>query len=596
MWASGPTPGRSLKGTSGVRKLPLDRQVLVGFGIAVCVLVTVAAASWYATERFMRSSREAVRHAEIVVPLERALSQLYEVEAAQRGYFFAGAPVYLQQRDAATQGWRRSLDELRRLAAGDSALIASVDELQRLAEARMRRLDEVLAAHADKPEQARALLVAGFGRDEMAALAKTATGIADARRDMLRSNADTARDQAGLMLLVLGLAVACVVALLLFILRLILRGIAERQRAYAALSESRARMDAVVETALDGIVVIDAQGRIERFNRAAERMFGYAQAEVMGRNVSMLMPSPYREEHDGYLQRYLASREPHVIGIGREVAAQHKGGRVFPVELAVAETRVGEQMLFTGLIRDISERKQAEERQAQLMHELRSANEELTNFAYVASHDLKAPLRAIGSLAQWLSADYADRFDEEGRGHMALLLSRVKRMDRLIDGILQYSRVGRVKETPSRVDLNALVDETVDLLAPPPHVAVRVGQLPTLRLERTRAQQLFQNLLGNAIQYMDKPEGRIAVACEEQPAEWHFRVEDNGPGIERRHWERVFQLFQSLKTRDATESTGIGLSLVKKIVEMYGGHIWLESEPGRGTTFHFTLPKEPACT
>src|SRR5690606_18140491 len=147
-----------------------------------------------------------------------------------------------------------------------------------------------------------------------------------------------------------------------------------------------------------------------------------------------------------------------------------------------------------------TQRKLAEERQAQLVQELRGANEELSNFAYIASHDLKAPLRAIGSLSQWLSSDYADRFDDEGRSHMALLLSRVKRMDRLIDGILQYSRLGRVRETPSRVDLNALVDETVDLLAPPAHVAVHVGALPTLRLERTRAQQLFQNLLGNAIQ------------------------------------------------------------------------------------------------
>lgn len=579
-----------------VKKLSLDRQVLAGFGVAVCVLLGVALAAWYTTDRFMRSSREALRHADVVVPLERALSQLYEVEAAQRGYLFTGSEAFLDQRDAAARGWRLSLQELRGLAAGDEPLREGVEQLQRLADARMERLDRVLATHADRPEEARALLATGFGAEEMNAVARTATQIADARRGLLRANGDAAREQAKRMFAAFAAAVVAVVALLGFILRMILRNLDERQRSYAALAESQARMNAVVDTAQDGIVVIDERGRIERFNHAAERMFGYSQAEVLGHNVALLMPSPYREEHDGYLEHYRSTGERRIIGIGREVTAQRKDGSTFPVELSVTETLVGAQKLFTGLIRDITERKQAEERQAQLMHDLRSANEELTNFAYVASHDLKAPLRAIGSLAQWLSTDYADRFDDEGRNHMALLLSRVKRMDRLIDGILQYSRVGRVKETPSRVDLNTLVDETVDLLAPPPHVKVRVAHLPTLRLERTRAQQLFQNLLGNAIQYMDKPQGQISVECSEDGGHWHFRVQDNGPGIDRRHWERVFQLFQSLKTRDASESTGIGLSLVKKIVEMYGGRIWLESQVGQGTTFHFTLPKEIACT
>ena len=251
-------------------------------------------------------------------------------------------------------------------------------------------------------------------------------------------------------------------------------------------------------------------------------------------------------------------------------------------------------VLFRFIVRELAERKQAEEQRMLLLQELEHANEELKNFGYVVSHDLKAPLRAISSLANWISTDYADKFDSEGREHMHLLISRVYRMDALIDGILQYSRVGRVKETIIAVDLNRMVREVIDLLAPPKNIAVSiVNSLPTVMTEPTRIQQVFQNLLSNAIKYMDKPEGKIRIACVAEGTQWKFSISDNGPGIDQQHFDKIFQLFQTLAPRDRVESTGVGLALVKKIVEMYGGHIWLESTVGRGSTFFFTLPRAP---
>lgn len=368
-----------------------------------------------------------------------------------------------------------------------------------------------------------------------------------------------------------------------------------RKQAEEALRESEARMRAIFDTAVDGIVTIDERGTIERFNPAAEHMFGYSEAEVAGNNVSMLMPSPYHEAHDGYLAHYLRTGEKKIIGIGREVVGLRKDRTTFPMDLAVGEMRQGERRMFIGTVRDISERKQAEEQRDRLLHELESANEELTNFGYVVSHDLKAPLRAIGSLANWLSTDYADKFDVEGKEHMRLLISRVYRMDALIDGILQYSRVGRVKEVAVAVDLNRLVREVIDLLAPPENVAISVeNSLPTVMAEPTRIQQVFQNLLSNAIKYMDKPEGEIRIACSAEGRQLKFSIADNGPGIAQQHFEKIFQLFQTLAPRDRVESTGVGLALVKKIVEMYGGRIWLESTVGRGCTFFFTLPRTTA--
>ncbi len=252
-------------------------------------------------------------------------------------------------------------------------------------------------------------------------------------------------------------------------------------------------------------------------------------------------------------------------------------------------------VLFLFIVREMAERKQAEEQRALLVHELESANEELRNFGYVVSHDLKAPLRAIGSLADWISTDYADKFDDEGKEHMRLLIGRVRRMDGLIDGILQYSRVGRVRETIVAVDLNQLVREVIDMLAPPKNITISIGNsLPTVMTEPTRVQQLFQNLLSNAIKYMDKPDGEIRIACAAEGRQWKFSIADNGPGIDQQHFEKIFQLFQTLAPRDRVESTGVGLALVKKIVEMYGGRIWLESALGRGSTFFFTLPQTVA--
>lgn len=370
-----------------------------------------------------------------------------------------------------------------------------------------------------------------------------------------------------------------------------IRDISSRKQAEQGLRDSEARLRAVFDTAVDAIITIDDRGRIERFNPAAMRIFGYTEAEVLGRNVSMLMPNPHRDMHDGYLGNYLRTGEKKIIGIGREVVGMRKDGSVFPMDLSVAEMNVAGRRMFTGMVRDITQRKLAEEQYAQLLREVTSANEELTNFAYIVSHDLKAPLRGIGSLANWLVADYADRLDDEGREHLRLLIGRVHRMSGLIDGILEYSRIGRIKEARVRVDLDVLVREIIDLLAPPDHIRITVERpLPVIVAERTRMQQLFQNLISNAINYMDKPQGTIRIGVEPAGGRWRFSVADNGPGIDPRHHERIFQLFQTLAPRDRVESTGVGLTLVKKILEMYGSDICVQSAVGAGATFLFTLP------
>ena len=234
---------------------------------------------------------------------------------------------------------------------------------------------------------------------------------------------------------------------------------------------------------------------------------------------------------------------------------------------------------------EVQQRKKAE-------CDLKAINEELTHFAYVVSHDLKAPLRGIKLLTEWLCTDYADQLDDDAQENLALLQNRVRRMHNLIEGVLQYSRVGRIHEHQMQVDLNAVLASIIDTIAPPDHIAITVeGTLPTVTAEKTRLVQVFQNLLTNAVKSMDKAEGRIAISHADLGDVWQFSVTDNGPGIEECHFERIFKIFQTLTSRDEFESTGVGLTLVKRIIELYGGRVWLESELGQSTTFYFTIPK-----
>jgi signal transduction histidine kinase len=234
----------------------------------------------------------------------------------------------------------------------------------------------------------------------------------------------------------------------------------------------------------------------------------------------------------------------------------------------------------------------ANEQLAETVQDLRCSNKELQDFAHVTAHDLKAPLRGIGTLADWIASDYADKFDEPGRQQLGLLKGRVTRMTELINGILHYSEIGRVAGRQEAVDLGKLVAGTIALLDPPPHIHVEVhGPLPMVVGEKVHLGEVFHNLIDNAIKYMNKPQGLITIRCTDEGNVWKFAVADNGPGIEERYFEKIFQVFQTLVPRDQRESTGMGLPIARRIVDLFGGSIWVESKPGEGSTFFFTLPK-----
>lgn len=227
--------------------------------------------------------------------------------------------------------------------------------------------------------------------------------------------------------------------------------------------------------------------------------------------------------------------------------------------------------------------------QEQLLHNLEMQNQELSDYAHMVSHDLKSPLRSVDTLATWLMEDNKDKLDDHCSAQLGLIRSNVEKMDALINGILDYSTIGKNQIETYKIDLNLLLKDVLNMMEIPSHISIEIPELPAVVGDKYRLQQLFQNLISNAVKYNDKPKGLIEIGVEDKKQFWEFYIKDNGKGIDEAYFKKIFKVFEKLE--NTQDSTGVGLSIVKKIVDLYGGKIWLKSELGAGTTFYFTLKK-----
>jgi light-regulated signal transduction histidine kinase (bacteriophytochrome) len=225
------------------------------------------------------------------------------------------------------------------------------------------------------------------------------------------------------------------------------------------------------------------------------------------------------------------------------------------------------------------------------VHELSISNRQLHDFVHVAAHDLKTPVRGIGTLADWIISDYGDKLDNQGREQVRLLKTRVIRINKLIDGMLQFSKIIRTKHNERQVNLNVTLTEIKNRISSPGDVEIAVDSMPSITCEREHIELVFQNLMENAVTFMDKAKGKVKVGCIEQGDFWKFYVSDNGPGIEQKYFDKIFGIFQTLPRDNKPETAGTGLAIARKIVELYNGKIWIESQPGSGSTFYFTFPR-----
>ncbi|MBY6069313.1 PAS domain S-box protein [Leisingera aquaemixtae] len=361
-----------------------------------------------------------------------------------------------------------------------------------------------------------------------------------------------------------------------------------------SLEHKQNELTAIRDNSIEGIITIDSQGLILSYNRACRKIFGYTKEEAIGRNVSILMPEPQKSQHDSYLRDYFQTWQRNFIGASREVQGQRKDGSIFPLTASVSEIRVGGHILFSGIVRDISEQKRADAEREQFVEELSRSNRDLDEFAYIASHDLRAPLRVIDNASSWLEEDLADTLDEDSLENLQLLRSRVLRMDRLLDDLLEYSRAGR--KTDHRYQQlmpgTELLKEALLLIDQPEGFTIRIDPgFEGIQLVNMPLKQIFANLISNAIKHSETGAGTVDVSLRDEGGHWLFSVADDGPGIEPKYHEKIFKMFQTLKSRDQVEGSGMGLSIVQKHVQQAGGKILVHSAPGEGCEFSFTWPK-----
>ncbi len=378
----------------------------------------------------------------------------------------------------------------------------------------------------------------------------------------------------------------------------------EFKQAQESLRKSEERFKQVAENAGDRIWEVNAEGLYTYSSPVVEKILGYKPEELVGKKYFYDFFTPDVKEELKKAAFEVFTRKEGFRGLINP--NMHKNGSIVILETngtPIVDDK-GNLCGYRGADRDITERRKAEEAIEKLNKDLKStvalltqSNRQLREFAHLAAHDLKTPLRGIGTLAQWLVDDYKEKFDGEGRQQVDLLVERVERMNELINAILQYSTITRKRDKEYPVDLNTLVGAVLVEIRPPPNIKITINKnLPTVICKEAHLRQVFCHLLTNAVKFMDKPEGHITIDYTDKNDLWEFSVSDNGPGIEPQHFERIFQLFQTLAPRDESESTGVGLTIIKKIVEMYGGKTWVQSKVGSGSTFFFTLPKTLSVT
>lgn len=560
--------------------------------IAVVILLVGAVA--LVSVRAYRADSDAVAHThEVQRALANVLQRLVDAETGQRGFLLTRDDRYLDPYRRAGEDVERNLVQLRELVSDNGDQSARVNALGPVVRLRLARLDSVLTdlrrtGRLPPPE---VLLIGKLQMDDVRRMIQTMDS-AESELLLLRQEAVTRQGQRAIATVVIG-SIACFL-LLVWVTIGIRLDLASNARLRLQSEQSETRYRFLADAIPVQIWTADRKGQLDFVSARVAEYFGTSAEQLLKDGwLSVLHPDDVPRVVERWTHS-LSTAEPYEVEFRLR---QADGSYRWHIGRAVAQVgRDGQVVTWFGSNTDIDDQRRTVEERERLIGALERSNRELDQFAYVTSHDLKAPLRGIANLSGWIEEDMGATFPASAQEQMRLLRGRVHRMEALIDGILDYSRAGRTRVAPERIDTRALVLDTVQMLALPSSAEVSVEQsMPTVVAGRVPLGQIFSNLIGNAVKHGGGEQARVHVSAGtdgETPGYVRFSVSDNGPGIPPQYHERVFGVFQTLAARDKVEGTGIGLSIVKKLVEGQGGRVWIES-PAAGTTIHFTWPLVP---
>jgi PAS domain S-box-containing protein len=345
----------------------------------------------------------------------------------------------------------------------------------------------------------------------------------------------------------------------------------------------------IAEKNINGVVICDAEGRTEWVNTSFEKMLGYTKEELVGRKPGFLLQGPETNiETAAYLSNQIHKGQP----FNCEIINYSKSGEQYWVHIQgqALYNKKGKVVRFFAIEEDISKRKLLEAEKEELAKSLAKTNRELEDYAQIVSHDLKSPLRSIHSLLSWIKEDNDKAFNDQTSKYFSLIENKVEKMDHLIEGILTYSKIDKEDLVKDNVDVQQIVESIIGIIHIPEHITVTIkNKLPIIKADNSRIQQLFQNIIVNAVNYIEKEVGLVEIASKEFNDYFIFSIKDNGVGIAKEHHSKIFNTFQSYTKSD--QSTGLGLAIVKKVVDAYNGEIWIESGLGQGSTFFIKLNK-----
>jgi PAS domain S-box-containing protein len=598
------------------QKLPIESRGSLSVCIPLTCLIGTVVAYTVLRQQMVAAQAYVDYTNEVLNTSKTSLIGLLNAETGVRGYFIAKEKSFLEPYTLAIKKLHPALDRLELLSRDNPPQAERAKLLNQIARDRMQMLDESIqrvdSGDIGTPQVTLARLLKG--KQSMDRFREIINEFESQENQLLDEHTQWLQNRQQINADAMWLGIAVGVLGTGISIRLLRQLATEMRSRELRLRESRNLIEAIVANVVDGVMVIDTRGRIETFNHAAAKMFGYSANEVIGWQWQKLLNTEAEDTQKllFYESDSSISAPPFTIessstnGQIWQAMGQRKNGELFPIEISMNNIALDDDRI--AIVRDITERQQAAAKLQAKATELTvlnnslnltnrslvESNRELDRFAYITAHDLKAPLRAIASLSEWVEEDLDDALSPETRSQMQLLRRRVYRMQALLNSLLEYSRAGRTQSLIATVDVRRLLDKIVNTLNPPATFTIEiVNSMPTFAARWQPLEQVFSHLIDNAIRHHPTKMGIVKISVLDLGNYYEFAIADNGDGIEPQYQKRIYTIFQTLKARDLQENVGAGLAIVRKIVTAEGGAIELESTSGSGAIFRFTWPKQP---